>query len=71
MIAAIYELDNDWNIRVQSAKITKHYSTEENLHKYGILPLLTGPYKLYKVQIFDDMINGRMIQDLTLRKPKQ
>jgi len=71
MIAAIYELDNDWNIRVHSAKITKHYSTEENLQKYGILPLLTGPYKLYKVQIFDDMINGRMIQDLTVRKPKQ
>lgn len=71
MIAAIYELDNSWNVRVQSAKITKHYTTEENLHKYGILPVLTGPFKLYKVQIFEDMINGKLIQELTVKKPKQ
>ena len=70
MLAAIYELDNNWNIRTQSAKITKHYTTQENLHKYGILPLLTGPFKLYRVQIFDDMVNGKLIQDITVRKPK-
>jgi len=70
MLAAIYELDNNWNIRTQSAKITKHYTTEENLHKYGILPLLTGPFKLYRVQIFEDHINGKLIQNITVRKPK-
>lgn len=70
MIAAIYELDNSWNIKTHTARITKHYTTQENLHKYGIMPLLTGPFKLYRVQIFEDMINGKLIQNITVRKPK-
>lgn len=63
MIAAVYEMNNECRIRPESARITKKYKNYDNLYKYGILPLLVGPYKLYTVQIFDDYVNGTLVSE--------
>lgn len=60
MLAVTYELDNKFQHRKTTGRITKNYTNLDNLIKYGVIPFFS-PYKVYKTIIYSDMVGGKII----------